>query len=89
MPSKTDFCVRSLTQLAGSKRLFVLSAANDRKEPMLPRFCSAANVCQSVRHEEEEIDDWLNVDLQLSHFKQVMVKDWGNQTAAHIFPFGP
>ena len=33
MPSKTDFCVRSLTQLADSKRLFVLGAANDRKEP--------------------------------------------------------
>ena len=42
-------------------------------EPMLLRFCSAANVCQSVRQEEEEIDDPLNVDLRLAQFKQVMV----------------
>ncbi len=48
-------------------------AANGNNEPMLPRFCSAANVCQSVRHEEEEIDDPLNVDLRLAQFKQVMV----------------
>lgn len=37
MPSKTDFCVRSLTQIAwkNGKRPFVPGAANDRKEPIL------------------------------------------------------
>jgi len=43
MPSKTDFCVRSLTQLAGSKRLFVLGAANDRKEATLPNAAPRSN----------------------------------------------
>jgi hypothetical protein len=35
MPSKTDFCVRSLTQIAwkNGTRPFVPGAANDRKEP--------------------------------------------------------
>ena len=58
-------------------------------EPKLLRFGSAANVWQLVRLEEEEIDDRLNVDLRLARFKQVMVKDWGNQTAANGFSFGP
>ena len=39
----------------------------------LLRFCSAAMVSQLVKIEEDEIDDWLNVDLCLAHFKQVMV----------------
>ena len=70
-------------------RPFELMAAKVSKEPKLLRFGSAANVWQLVRLEEEEIDDRLNVDLRLARFKQVMVKDWGNQTAANGFSFGP
>jgi hypothetical protein len=57
----------------GSQQTSMRNAADGRFEPNLPRFCSAANVCQSVRHKEEEIDDPLNVDLRLAQFKQVMV----------------
>ena len=38
--------------------------------------------------EKKAIDDWLDVDLLLACFKQVVIEDWCDQSAAHSVAVG-